>query len=183
MPPPTDSPGFVRSKTVLAPRSRLRLAVARICVLITPDWKGRIALWFARAFGLPRASPVPAVARMSEPTLSVLIPTTGRRPDLLRQVIAGFSAWPAVEIEILQITGLTWGEGLNQLTRQAHGRWWLTCCDDTVPIGTLGAARKMLDLGYMPVQRYFTVEGEPLHEYDTAPHMTPLPWSRGYLLT
>jgi GT2 family glycosyltransferase len=106
---------------------------------------------------------------------------------MLSQVRARFfngDVHPGGIIEVLTNTGDTWGEGLNQLAKIARGDYWLTCCDDTVPKpGWFGPARAMVDAGIMPAQRYFDVNDEPLHEYDLAPHGTPLPWSRGYLLT
>lgn len=116
--------------------------------------------------------------------LSILIPTTGRRESLLwRVTCAHHIETPGAEI--LTVQGKTWGAGLNELAQQAAGSYWLTICDDTLPHpGWFDAARTLVDQGLTPATRYFTVDGQPLRPgTDDAPHMTPIPWCRSFLLT
>jgi len=117
--------------------------------------------------------------------LSVLIPTTGRRPEMLAQVIAAIrSEHPAAQI--LTVTGLTWGAGLNYLARRrALGDYWSCSCDDTVPHpGWLDAAILMLEEGLTPASRYLHEDGSPLRPgTDDAPHRAPVDWCRSFLLT
>jgi pimeloyl-ACP methyl ester carboxylesterase len=115
-------------------------------------------------------------------SVSVLIPTTGRRAAMLAQVAAAFAREPAV-CEVLTIVGHSWGEGLNRLAARATGDLLLTCCDDTVPCdGWYPPAKDMLDMGLLPVPRYLTTTGAPVHEYDAAEHWEELDWARCYLL-
>lgn len=116
--------------------------------------------------------------------LSVLIPTTGRRPEMLHTVRSAIeSQLPAAEI--LTVEGFSWGEGLNLLAMVAKGTYLSCCCDDTVPVaGWFDAARAMLDEGYEPCSQYLNVDGSPLRPgTDDQPHGTPLPWARSFLLT
>lgn len=89
------------------------------------------------------------------------------------------------DIQILTISGLSWGAGLNALAPQAIGDYWLTCCDDTIPWpGWFEAARSIVDGGKQPAVRYFEQNGEPNNsEFDLAEHGALLTWSRCYLLT
>jgi hypothetical protein len=118
------------------------------------------------------------------PLVSVLIPTLPERAAMLAQVVEGFEA-DTVEVEVLTCEGRSWGGGVNELAGGARGGYWLTCCDDTVPLpGWFRNARVMLDGGAMPASRYLDLEGRGLKpEIDEAPHGTPLPWSRSFLWT
>ncbi len=116
--------------------------------------------------------------------LSVLIPTVGDRPKLLAQVLDALHT-QVPDAEVLVLEGCSWGEGLNRLAARASGEYLLTCCDDTVPQpGFFAAARLATDRGVMAAQRYFKADGTPQNpDFDLAAAGTPLPWSRGYLLT
>lgn len=115
--------------------------------------------------------------------LSVLIPTIDGREAMLATVTATVKRqYPAAEILVAR--GGSWGAGLNFLAQYAAGSYWSCCCDDTVPIdGWFDAGRAMLEQGCEPASRYFTVDGEPLHLSDAAPHGEPLNWCRSFLLT
>lgn len=116
--------------------------------------------------------------------LSVLIPTVGTRPEMLRQVIdAVYDTVP--DVEVLLETGVSWGEGLNRMVARASGRYLSCCCDDTVPLpGWFEAGRAMLDQGVMPASRYLHPDSEPLRRgWDDAPHGTRVDWCRSFLLT
>lgn len=116
--------------------------------------------------------------------ISVLIPTTGRRLDLLVQVEQAFYAQHGAAVEVLTVAGLTWGAGLNQLARRAEGDYWSCCCDDTVPVpGWFDAARPLVDAGLTPASRYLHPDGSPLHPVDAQAHGTPVSWCRSFLLT
>lgn len=118
--------------------------------------------------------------------LSVLIPTTGRRPELLARVREALDAQFSREnVEVLEVVGYTWGEGLNRLAEVAQGDYWACLCDDTVPLpGWFHAGRTTLDSGCMPASSYVTVTGDPLRPgWDDAPHGTRLDWCRSFLLT
>lgn len=115
--------------------------------------------------------------------LSILIPTTGRREELLRVVTATYTAqYP--DAEILTCEDRTWGWGLNDLIAQASGEYLLCGCDDTLPhAGWFEAGRVTLDAGKEPASRYFRRDGTPLHERDATPHGQPVGWCRAFLLT
>lgn len=115
--------------------------------------------------------------------VSVLIPSVGTRPEMMEQVVNAF-ARQSTEVEILPITGYSWGQGLNELSKAATGDYWLCACDDTVPHeGWFEAGRAMLDNGAMPASRYLNPDGSPLHPLDAASHGTELGWCRSFLLT
>lgn len=118
------------------------------------------------------------------PELSILIPTTGRRHELLRVVTCTYVAqYP--ECEVLTTSVYSWGEGLNQLAKRAKGQYWLTACDDILPhAGWFEAARAMVDEGYTPATRYWRKDGSPLRPgTDDATHGDPVAWCRSFLLT
>lgn len=118
------------------------------------------------------------------PTLSVLIPTTGRREEMLARVEHEFHRQHDADVEVLIVAGLSWGYGLNQLARRAKGDYWYCGTDDTLPHeGWFDAARPVVDSGKTPASRYFRADGEPLHPMDTAEHGEPLTWCRAFLLT
>lgn len=88
------------------------------------------------------------------------------------------------QVEILTTALYSWGEGCNQLAIRAKGEFLLMAPDDLVPHpGCLAAGLAMLASGSVPVARYLTVAGAPLHpDYDAAPHGTLLDWTRVFLL-
>jgi len=116
--------------------------------------------------------------------LSVLIPTTGRRPKLLAQVFEALHE-TVPDAQVLVLEGVTWGEGLNRLAERATGAYWSCCCDDTVPLpGWFEAGRTMLDEGYEPCSRYLNPDGSPLRPgTDDMAHGSPVAWARSFLLT
>lgn len=115
--------------------------------------------------------------------LSILIPTTGRREEMLRIVSATYVAqYP--DAEILTVAGKTWGAGLNDLIPKAKGDYLLCACDDTLPHGGwFEAGLATLLEGKEPASRYFTKTGEPLHPRDLRTHGEPVEWCRSFLLT
>jgi GT2 family glycosyltransferase len=123
--------------------------------------------------------------------LSVLIPTTGRRPELLERCLEAYTdrhgvppGIAPVVPEVAVIDGYTWGEGLNQLAKRASGDYWLCICDDTLPWpGWFEAAKAKVDAGFTPASRYFQPTGEPLHPSDMIPDGEIVPWCRSFLLT
>jgi hypothetical protein len=124
---------------------------------------------------------------VTRPLVSVLIPTTGRRPELLATVEQAHQDVAEADrftLEVLTVVGYTWGRGLNQLAGVAQGDYLLTICDDTVPWrGWFPAARAFLDHGLTPVCRYLTPEGVPLQPRDELPNMEPVAVNRSFLLT
>jgi hypothetical protein len=121
---------------------------------------------------------------MSRPPLSVLIPTTGRREELLFRVEQAVR-FTVPQAEILTVEGKTWGAGLNELIPLARGAYVSCCCDDTIPVqGWFDAGRKTLDAGMMPASRYLNPDGSPLRPgWDDAEHGARIPWCRSFLLT
>lgn len=121
---------------------------------------------------------------MSDPLVSILIPTVGGRDELLAQVAAAFRE-TVPGCEVMRVGGHSWGAGLNHLALFAKGSYWLTACDDILPEpGWFEPARAMVDQGLTPATRYFNLEGQPLRPgTDDAPHGAPIDWCRSFLLT
>jgi len=118
--------------------------------------------------------------------LSALIPTTGRRPALLAQVLhALHEQFRPDELQVLMVSGLSWGAGLNELAKHATGEYWACMCDDTVPHpGWLEAGVSMLAGNVQPSSRYLHPDGSPLRPgTDDAPHGSNVAWCRSFLLT
>jgi hypothetical protein len=123
--------------------------------------------------------------------LSVLIPTTGRRPEILAATCERWEANSKAEgftMEILttQLTQLyTWGEGCNQLLTRAKGEYVALVPDDVLPCeeGLFATALKAFDENVMPLGIYFHENGEPLHpNIDLLTHGQEHGWSRCFLL-
>ena len=115
--------------------------------------------------------------------LTILIPTTGRREEMLRIVTCAYVAQHP-DAEILTCEGFSWGYGLNELAPKASGEYLLCGCDDTLPhAGWFEAGRAMLDAGQEPASRYFRQDGAPLHDRDVQAHGTAVGWCRSFLLT
>lgn len=115
--------------------------------------------------------------------LSILIPTTGRRAEMLRVVECTYAAQHS-KAEILTVEGFTWGSGLNELAKKAKGDYWLCATDDTLPhVGWFDAGRGFVDFHKQPASRYFDQAGTPLHGRDSAPHGLAVEWCRSFLLT
>ena len=120
-------------------------------------------------------------------SLSVLIPTTGRRPEILSRVSALWRESAAAEgytVEILTTCLYTWGGGVNHLGPFAKGDYVALVPDDVLPCpGLFGTAAEAIDEGVIPVGRYFHENGEPLHEHiDLLQDGDPGPWSRCFIL-
>lgn len=117
-------------------------------------------------------------------SLSILIPTTGRRDHLLIECVKAY-ADEHPDAQLIITDRYSWGEGCNQLAAEATGDHWLLACDDIVPVaGWYDAALEMLETGVVPMSHYWTPEGEPLNpKYDGLAHGTPVDWTRTFFLT
>ena len=119
--------------------------------------------------------------------LSVLIPTTGRRPEILSRVATRWEWLARAEgytIEILTTSVYTWGEGCNYLMTRAKGETVALVPDDVLPCeGLYTNAKRDLDHQVMRLGRYFHENGQPLHEaMDLLEHGCSYPWSRCFML-
>ena len=119
--------------------------------------------------------------------LSVLIPTTGRRPEILSRVARRWE-WCARDegytVEILTTNLYSWGEGCNYLMTRAKGEHVALVPDDVFPCEKLYTrAKYALADRVMPLGRYFHENGQPLNEaIDHLDDSKPYPWSRCFLL-
>ena len=119
--------------------------------------------------------------------LSVLIPTTGRRPKILERSQRRWEWCARAEgytVEVLTTSLYTWGEGCNYLMTRAKGDTVALVPDDVLPNAELyekavqGFADKVMPLG-----RYFHENGQPLHPtIDHLDHGQSHPWSRCFIL-
>lgn len=119
---------------------------------------------------------------MSELSLSVLIPTLSGREGELFQTVAGYRA-TVPDAEILTVSDLSWGAGLNLLAARSSGDLLLLAPDDAVPSpGWFEAAYGFLTRGIAPGARYLRPDGSGEVDKDEFPDGTPCTWTRLFLL-
>lgn len=112
--------------------------------------------------------------------VSILIPTTGRREELLAITKATYTrTLEGVEHEILTTALHSWGGGINELRTRAKGDYLLFAADDATPHDDwYHSGRFCLATDRVPAARFITPLGYPQAWQDEAPDELPLHWTR-----
>lgn len=120
----------------------------------------------------------------------MLIPTLPKRAELLQVVVARFHDIARRDsacsgLEILTISGTTWGEGCNQLARAASGDVLFLGADDALPADPLwfSNALAVLEQRQIPAARFLDRRYHPINpQVDAAPAGVEVGWTRLPLL-